>query len=245
MPQEKKPITQNLTVPNALSVLRIIVIPFFAWFFMHDQLAIAVALLVLSGLSDCVDGFIARKLNQVTELGKMLDPLADKLTQGVVALCLAIKFPGYLPGTFGFHPKRAGDALRRHFAFEKEKNAPAPPRWYGKVATVMFYVSVALIVVMDGFLHVEGVAFQVISYVLLGLTAAMMIYSAVKYAQIFLKILRSDDSKYDLSLTDEIRAKTVRDKRIKIVTKTLGPRPRGISAFFTASSHSGHDCLVK
>ena len=48
---------------------------------MHDQLAIAVALLVLSGLSDCVDGFIARKLNQVTELGKMLDPLADKLTQ--------------------------------------------------------------------------------------------------------------------------------------------------------------------
>ena len=71
------------------------------------------------------------------------------------------------------------------------------------------------IVVMDGFLHVEGVAFQVISYVLLGLTAAMMIYSAVKYAQIFLKILRSDDSQYDLSLTDEIRAKTVRDKRIK------------------------------
>ena len=61
-------------MPNALSVLRIIVIPFFAWFFMHDQLAIAVALLVLSGLSDCVDGFIARKLNQVTELGKMLDP---------------------------------------------------------------------------------------------------------------------------------------------------------------------------
>ena len=44
MPQEKKPINQNLTVPNALSVLRIIVIPFFAWFFMHDQLAIALTL---------------------------------------------------------------------------------------------------------------------------------------------------------------------------------------------------------
>ena len=199
MPQEKKPINQNLTVPNALSVLRIIVIPFFAWFFMHDQLAIAVALLVLSGLSDCVDGFIARKLNQVTELGKMLDPLADKLTQGVVALCLAIKFPVICPALLVL----------------KKKKRPCAAQWYGKVATVMFYVSVALIVVMDGFLHVEGVAFQVISYVLLGLTAAMMIYSAVKYAQIFLKILRSDDSQYDLSLTDEIRAKTVRDKRIK------------------------------
>ena len=102
MPQEKKPINQNLTVPNALSVLRIIVTPFFAWFFMQDQLAIAVALLVLSGLSDCVDGFIARKLNQVTELGKMLDPLADKLTQGVVALCLAIKFPVICPALLVF-----------------------------------------------------------------------------------------------------------------------------------------------
>ena len=93
MPKERKPINQNLTVPNALSVLRILIIPFFAWYFMRDQLVAAVALLVLSGLSDCVDGFIARKLNQVTELGKMLDPLADKLTQGVVALCLAVKFP--------------------------------------------------------------------------------------------------------------------------------------------------------
>ena len=51
-----------------------------------------------------------------------------------------------------------------------------------------------------------------ISYVLLGLTAAMMIYSAVRYFQIFLTILRSNDSRYELSLTDEIRAKTVRDK---------------------------------
>ena len=93
MPKERKPINQNLTVPNALSVLRILIIPFFAWYFRQDQLVAAVALLVLSGLSDCVDGFIARKLNQVTELGKMLDPLADKLTQGVVALCLAVKFP--------------------------------------------------------------------------------------------------------------------------------------------------------
>ena len=68
MSQEKKPINQNLTVPNALSVLRIVIIPFFAWFFLKDQLLEAVALLVLSGLSDCVDGFLARKLNQVTEL---------------------------------------------------------------------------------------------------------------------------------------------------------------------------------
>ena len=51
------------------------------------------------------------------------------------------------------------------------------------------------------------------AYVLLILTAAMMIYSAVRYFQIFLTILRSDDEKYQLILKDEIRAKTVREKR--------------------------------
>lgn len=212
MSQPKKPINQNLTIPNALSVLRVLIIPFFAWFFMRDQLAAAVVLLVLSGLSDCVDGFIARRLNQVTELGKMLDPLADKLTQGVVALCLAMKFPVIGPVLLVFILKELV-MLCCAIGLLKKKKRPCAAQWYGKVATVMFYVSVALIVVMDGFLHVEGLAFQVISYVLLILTAAMMIYSAVRYFQIFLKILRSDDEKYELSLSDEIRAKTVRERR--------------------------------
>lgn len=212
MPQEKKPINQNLTVPNALSVLRIIVIPFFAWFFMHDQLAIAVALLVLSGLSDCVDGFIARKLNQVTELGKMLDPLADKLTQGVVALCLAIKFPVICPALLVFILKELV-MLCGAILLLKKKKRPCAAQWYGKVATVMFYVSVSVIVVMDGFFPVKPRTFEIVAYVLLILTAAMMIYSAVRYFQIFLTILRSDDEKYQLILKDEIRAKTVREKR--------------------------------
>ena len=211
MSQQKRPINQNLTIPNALSVVRMLIIPFFAWSFLQDRLPLAVGLLVLSGLTDCVDGFIARKLNQVTELGKMLDPLADKLTQGVVALCLAMRFPVIGPVLLVFIVKELV-MLCCAIGLLKKKKRPCAAQWYGKVATVMFYASVALIVVMDGFLHVEGLAFQVISYVLLGLTAAMMIYSAVRYFQIFLTILRSNDSRYELSLTDEIRAKTVREK---------------------------------
>ena len=212
MPQEKKPINQNLTVPNALSVLRIVIIPFFAWFFLKDQLLEAVALLVLSGLSDCVDGFLARKLNQVTELGKMLDPLADKLTQGVVALCLAIKFPVICPALLVFILKELV-MLCGAILLLKKKKRPCAAQWYGKVATVMFYFSVGAIVVMDGFLHLEGMVFDVISFGLMIITAAMMIYSAVRYFQVFLMILRSNDSQYELSLSDEIRAKTVREKR--------------------------------
>ena len=174
MARERKPINQNLTIPNALSVLRILIIPFFAWYFLHDQLGIAVALLVLSGLSDCVDGLIARKLNQVTELGKMLDPFADKLTQGVVALCLAVKFPVIGPLLLLFIVKEVV-MLCCAFGLLKKKKRPCAAQWYGKVATVMFYVSVAAIVVMDGFFHVPRTAFVVISSVLLVLTAAMMV----------------------------------------------------------------------
>ena len=214
MSQEKKPINQNLTVPNALSVLRIVIIPFFAWFFLKDQLLEAVALLVLSGLSDCVDGFLARKLNQVTELGKMLDPLADKLTQGVVAICLAVKFPVIGPLLLVFIAKELVMLCCAIVLLKKQKR-PCAAKWYGKVATVMFYVSVAAIVVMDGFFHVTGLVFDAISYGLLILTGAMMVYSAVQYFKIFLEILHSDDAQYELSLSEEIRAKTVRERRRK------------------------------
>ena len=215
MSQERKPINQNLTVPNALSLLRILIVPFFAWYFMADQLPVAVALLVLSGLTDMVDGMLARKLNQVTELGKMLDPFADKLTQGVVALCLAVKFPVICPVLAIFILKELTMLCCGGYLLLKKQKRPCAAQWYGKVATVMFYISVSVIVVIDGFFPVKPVTFEVVAYVLLILTAAMMIYSAVRYFQIFLTILRSEDGEYELSLKDEIRAKTVRESRKK------------------------------
>ena len=211
MPAERKPRNQNLTVPNALSVLRIIIVPFFAWFFLKENLVAAVGLLALSGLSDMFDGMIARRFNQITELGKMLDPFADKLTQGVVALCLAIKFPAICPVLLIFIVKELA-MLCCAIILLKKKKRPCAAMWYGKVATVMFYLSVSVIVIMDGFFQVKTLVFDVVSNILLLLTAVMMLYSAFKYFQIFREILHSDDEKYELDLPDEIRAKTVREK---------------------------------
>ena len=213
MSEMTKARNKNLTVPNVLSVLRILVVPFFAWRFLAGDLYTAAGLLVLSGLSDLFDGMIARKFDQVTELGKMLDPFADKLTQGVVALCLAVKFPVICPVLAIFVLKELTMLGCGAFLLLKRRKRPCAAKWYGKVATVMFYVSVSVIVVMDGFFPVKPRTFEIVAYVLLILTAAMMIYSAVRYFQIFLTILRSDDEKYQLILKDEIRAKTVREKR--------------------------------
>lgn len=80
------------TVPNLLSFLRILLIPVFAVLFYKGELLWAVGALALSGLSDFFDGKIARRFNQISELGKILDPIADKLTQAVIAIMLFISF---------------------------------------------------------------------------------------------------------------------------------------------------------
>ncbi len=82
------------TIPNLLSVIRIILIPVFAVLFYNGEYGWAIFTLVLSGLSDFFDGKIARKFNQISALGKMLDPVADKLTQITIAILLFVSFNG-------------------------------------------------------------------------------------------------------------------------------------------------------
>lgn len=88
----KRLFTGCLTVPNLLSLIRIILIPVFGVLFYHDHVLAAVIVLAVSGLTDLFDGKIARRFNQVSELGKILDPIADKLTQMTIAIVLFLEF---------------------------------------------------------------------------------------------------------------------------------------------------------
>lgn len=203
---EKKIIkNQNWTIPNLLSVLRILVIAPFAYFFLHDQLLWAVVMLAFSGLSDLFDGMIARKFNQITELGKMLDPLADKLTQGTIAICLAVKHPLLIPILAIFVLKELGMLIGGCILLKKKKR-PCAAKWYGKVATFLFYISAVVIVMMQGVFHLYTTTATIVAYVLLGITAAFMIYAMVRYFQIFLQLLHSDDPKDGLDINKEIKA---------------------------------------
>lgn len=203
---ERKNRNQNWTIPNLLSVLRILVIGPFAYFFLNDQLLWAVAMLAFSGLSDLFDGLIARKFNQVTELGKMLDPVADKLTQATIAVCLAVKHPILIPILLVFVFKELGMLVGGCILLKKKKR-PCAAKWYGKVATFSFYISAVVIVVMEGVFHLYTTTTVVISYVLLGITAVFMIYAMVRYFQIFLQLLHSTDPKDNLDMNREIKAK--------------------------------------
>lgn len=80
------------TIPNWLSYIRIALIPVFAVLFYGGHEVIALIVIVVSGLTDFFDGKLARKLNQVSDLGKLLDPVADKLTQITLAIVFYLEF---------------------------------------------------------------------------------------------------------------------------------------------------------
>lgn len=79
------------TIPNILSMIRILLIPVFIALYMNGYGLQAGIILVVSGLTDTADGYIARHYDQITNIGKVLDPIADKLTQGVTAICMCIR----------------------------------------------------------------------------------------------------------------------------------------------------------
>lgn len=177
-----------MTIPNAISFIRIILItPFVALFitgkFITENYVPAIIILALSGISDLLDGMIARKFHQESELGKVLDPLADKLTLIAVGVCLIFIEPYVLPLMIIMVTKDILMIIGGTMIINK---GVIPPKssWYGKVSTFMFYLSVSVVVLMEIF-HYEN---QLLSLTVLGVTAGMMIFSLINYAIIFFKI---------------------------------------------------------
>lgn len=90
----KKEENTFLTVPNVLSLFRIELIPVIVWLYaIRGNMVWSGVVLIVSGLTDIADRWIARHYNMVSEVGKALDPIADKLTQGAVLLCMIFRFP--------------------------------------------------------------------------------------------------------------------------------------------------------
>ena len=141
------------TIPNIISLARVAMIPLFAWAFLTGYEITALVIIIISGVSDKLDGTIARKYNMVSETGKWLDPLADKLTQMTLAVIMFIKFytsdsamMRFTAWVFiGFIVK---EVLMLLFALAMllMKKRPIAAEIWGKVATVVFYIVMGIFV---------------------------------------------------------------------------------------------------
>ncbi len=143
----------SLTIPNLLTVLRIFLIPVFAILFYNEKYIWAVFALFLSGLSDFLDGKIARRFNQVSDLGKVLDPIADKLTQITIAVMLFFVFRGVESSTlrafswvFLFFLFKEGIMVVGGAVMLSKGIRPGAAEIWGKIATFFFYGTMLLII---------------------------------------------------------------------------------------------------
>ncbi len=187
---ELSKIKDNITIPNILSTTRIILIVPFIMSVINVDYITAGIVLTVSGVSDLLDGIIARELGQVTRLGKMLDPIADKLTLMAVMVCVGVKFPAIFPFMIILIIKEILMLAAGALLLRRKKALPAA-KWYGKVATVIFYVSVITVI---GLKAVWDVNLELLNLGLMSLTAIFMAYALFRYSKIFVCIIKNDKS---------------------------------------------------
>lgn len=127
-------------IPNALTILRFILIPFIVFYIIKDQYIEAFVFLTISGLTDVLDGCIARKFNFITNFGKLIDPLADKTTQIAILVTLALK--DIIPMWILVIVFIKEFAMISGASFLYGKELVVSSKWYGKLSTVLFYLAI-------------------------------------------------------------------------------------------------------
>lgn len=166
-------------IPKCLCFFRILLIPLFLYvYFVADfknRYLVAAFVLVISGISDFLDGFIARKFNMVTDFGKFIDPVADKLTQFVVAITLLFSYPLAWALLIIIILKDLMLAIVGLYLYDYGLKITGAS-WWGKIATAYFYV---IVIVLIG-LHIPN---TVISFVLIITGSVLMLLSFILYAK--------------------------------------------------------------
>ncbi len=127
-------------VPNILTIIRFFLIPTILYFILTEQYIAAFIILTVSGLTDVLDGIIARKFNCITNFGKLVDPLADKATQ--ISILAALTFKGIIPLWMLIVVFVKEFAMIAGASFLYGKELVVSSRWFGKLATVLFYLAI-------------------------------------------------------------------------------------------------------
>ena len=164
-----------LTIPNALSLFRFILAGVFLWMYyaaeIENKRYWLTGVLLLSAVTDFLDGKIARRWNMVSEIGKILDPIADKLTQCVLIVCLLSDLV----------------AAAGYKVLEKTEHNDGA-MWYGKVNTAVFYAVMVILILIPGIPYSAA-------NVLIAVSGGFMLLAFVMYIRKFSRILRGKNDK--------------------------------------------------
>lgn len=166
---------QIFTLPNLLSIIRLLLIPVIVYlYFFEKQYVAAVAIILISGLTDIVDGIIARSFNMVSDFGKILDPIADKLTQITVIFCIATRITAVWLLVGMFIIKEIVMLVMGMVAIKKLDSVNSA-KWYGKANTVILYAAMVLFIIFPKMDSVISSAIVIVCAVSLVLSLGLYI----------------------------------------------------------------------
>lgn len=184
----KEYLTGCFTIPNLLSLVRIALVPVFAVLFINGNYLWAIIVLAVSGLTDFFDGKIARKYNQISALGKLLDPIADKLSQITIAVVFYLTFRNSVDETIKafswiflvFIIKEAvmvvGGAIMIAFGLK-----PVAAEMPGKIATFAFYTIMCLVMAFGPDIGILGSLWTLPSAAMLVLVGISVVLTLVAF----------------------------------------------------------------
>ncbi len=172
---------QVLTIPNAMSAFRILLIPFIIWTYTIDRHYLSFSLVVLSAVSDMLDGLVARKLNMISDFGKFIDPVADKLTQAALLVCLMTEHRHIYILFIILAVKELATLFLGAVVFKRHDSVNSA-KWYGKLCTAVFEITMMLLMLFpdtpENTVHMAMLV-----------CAGVMIFAFVMYSLFYLSIL--------------------------------------------------------
>ncbi|MCI6676384.1 MAG: CDP-alcohol phosphatidyltransferase family protein [Clostridiales bacterium] len=176
---------QIFSIPNLLGYFRILILPIIAWFYLTakepSDYYIVTGLLIISSCTDFLDGWIARKFHMVTNIGKVLDPISDKLTQGVLALCLMSRYPLMIPLVILFIIKESYMGIMGIILIRKGTIHGA--FWFGKICTAILDVSIIALIVFP------NIPINIVNTIII-ICICFMIFSFICYIIRYTTMLR-------------------------------------------------------
>ena len=183
---ENTPIVKQLfSVPNLMGYFRIILIPLIVWRYVTadsvNDYYIAAAIIGISGITDFLDGFIARKCHQITKVGKILDPVADKLTQAAIVVALATRYKLMVVLIALFIVKEGYMAIMGAIMLKRGRMIDGA-RMCGKICTAALYVVMFILIL------VPDISLPISNTLILS-CIALMVYSFVIYIKIYKQML--------------------------------------------------------
>lgn len=180
-------------VPNLLTILRFLLIPIIVIACVQGDYILAIVVFTVSGITDILDGTIARKYNLISDFGKLMDPLADKATQ--ISLLTTLFIKGVIPIWILAVVVLKEFCMVSGASFLYGKELVVSSKWYGKLATVLFYAAMVISLLLEqigestsSLIKAIGVADNILYYFAVITTiASLIMYMKAFYIQGYLK----------------------------------------------------------